>query len=179
MGGTVPSVLLAAVSVAVFGGLFTASGSPPAEASALARSASHKPALPKLPTQSGQGRRIVFDQSEQRVWLVAADGKIERSYLVSGSNRDNVRPGSYQVNSRTRYARAYKGSGTFEYFVRFTQGRNAPIGFHSVTAKQGELVYAREDLGTARTPGCVEQWRNDAKALWEFAPVGTRVEVTA
>ncbi len=136
--------------------------------------------LPELPEHSGHGRRIVFDQSDQRVWLVAADGEVERSYLVSGSSHENVQPGTYHVKSRTRHARAYNSSGTFEYFVRFTQGRNAPIGFHSVTAdKQGQLVYAREDLGTARTPGCVEQWRNDAKALWQFAPVGTKVMVTA
>ena len=171
-----PSLLVVAVFAATLGGMFTASSPPPA----MASSANREVALPELPAQSGHGRRIVFDQSDQRVWLVAADGEVERSYLVSGSSHDNVQPGTYQVKSRTRYARAYKGSGTFEYFVRFTQGRNAPIGFHSVTAnKQGQLVYAREDLGTPRTPGCVEQWRDDAKVLWEFAPIGTRVEVTA
>lgn len=180
VGGTVPSLLVLAALVAAFGGWFTTSGPPPAAASTASRSANQEHKLPSPPTDSGDGRRIVFDQSEQRVWLVAADGEVKRSYLVSGSNRDNLHPGSYDVQSRTRYARAYKGSGTFEYFVRFTQGRNAPIGFHSVTAdKAGRLVYAREQLGTARTPGCVEQWRADAYALWEFAPVGTKVVVTA
>lgn len=122
---------------------------------------------------------MVFDQSAQRVWLVAADDEVKRSYLVSGSNRNNVRPGSYRVDSRSRHARAYKGRGTFEFFVRFTRGRNAPIGFHAVTVKDGRLVYAREDLGTPRTPGCVELWRDDAETLWKFAPLGTRVVVTA
>lgn len=160
--------------------MFTASGPPPATASTLARTAEHKPDLPKLPLESGHGRRIVFDQSEQRVWLVGADGSVQRSYLVTGSDRGNVQPGSYAVQSKTRHARAYNGSGTFEYFVRFTHGRRAPIGFHSVTERRsGRLVYAREDLGTPRTPGCIEAWSDDAKALWDFAPVGTSVEVTA
>jgi hypothetical protein len=136
--------------------------------------------LPPLPTHSGQGRRIVFDQSDQRVWLVAADGDVKRSYLVTGSKWGNLRPGSYRVDSKTRLARTYRGGGTFEYFVKFAQGRTSAIGFHAVTVRNnGTLVYARDDLGTARTPGCVEAMREDARALWDFAPVGTDVIVTA
>jgi len=178
VGGAVPSLLIAAASIAALGGTFTASSSPPAAASTHIRS-NREAAWPKLPAGSGDGRRIVFDQSEQRVWLVAANGDVKRSSLVTGSNRGNLRPGFYAVKSRTRYARTYRGGGTLEYFVKFTQGRTAAIGFHAVTKlNNGTLVYAREDLGTPRTPGCVELWRNDAQALWEFAPVGTPVVVT-
>jgi hypothetical protein len=177
VGGTVWSLLLVAVSVAAYGGLFTASNPSPAAAS---MPAVRSDITPKLPAHSGQGRRIVFDQSEQRVWLVAAGGKVSRSYLVTGSSRDNVQPGVYAVKSRTRYARTYRGGGTLEYFVKFTQGQTAAIGFHAVTVlKNGRLVYGRSDLGTAHTPGCVEAWRNDAQALWKFAPTGTSVVVTA
>jgi hypothetical protein len=143
------------------------------------RAANREAALPKLPADSGDGRRIVFDQSEQRVWLVAADGDVKRSYLVTGSNRGNLQPGFYAVKSRTRYARTYRGGGTLEYFVKFTQGRTAAIGFHAVTVTRGGLVYARSDLGTPHTPGCVEAWLSDAKALWAFAPIGTEVVVRA
>jgi hypothetical protein len=161
--------------------MFTASHQMRAVASTVSGSvADQRSALPTLPVGSGHGRRIVFDQSEQRVWLVSSSGKARRSYLVTGSNRHNVMPGVYSVKSRTRYARTYRGGGTLEYFVKFTQGRTAAIGFHAVTRRtNGTLVYAREDLGTARTPGCVELWRSDARSLWEFAPVGTRVVVTA
>ena len=179
MGGTVPSLLLAAVSVAVFGGMFASHGPSRAAASTTARSTSQH-ALPKLPVHSGHGRRIVFDQSEQRVWLVDVNGDVKRSYLVTGSKWDNLRPGSYQVKSKTRKARTYRGGGTFEYFVKFTQGHTAAIGFHAVTVRNnGTLVYTQKDLGKARTPGCVEAMRDDAAALWRFAPVGTPVEVTA
>jgi len=176
MGGTVPGLLVVAASVAAFGGMFAASHTPPAAAKTTNRSM----VLPALPAHSGHGRRIVFDQSDQRVWLVAADGTVKRSYLVTGSKMDNLRPGSYGVKSKTRYARTYRGGGTLEYFVKFTQGRTAAIGFHAVTKlNNGTLVYARADLGTARTPGCVELWRDNARTLWEFAPVGTSVVVTA
>ena len=33
------------------------------------------------------------------------------------------------------------------------------------------------ELGTPQSHGCVRQRRVDAKALWDFAPVGTRVVV--
>jgi lipoprotein-anchoring transpeptidase ErfK/SrfK len=178
--GTVWVVLSVAVAVAAVGGMFSSSAPMNAAASTLTRSADvAADRSPEPPASSGEGRRIVFDQSAQRVWLVAADGEVQRSYLVSGSDQNNVRPGTYSVKSRTRYARAYNGSGSFEYFVRFTHGRRAPIGFHSVTEnRHGELVLARDELGTPRTPGCVEQWRDDAAALWAFAPVGTPVVVT-
>lgn len=176
MGGTVPSLLMLAAAMAVFGGWFTAS-SPP---QAMASTANREAAVPKLPDHSGHGRRIVFDQSDQRVWLVAPGGRVERSYLVTGSKWENLRPGSYHVKSKTRQARTYRGGGTFEYFVKFTQGHTAAIGFHAVTVRNnGTLVYTRADLGKPRTPGCVEAMHDDAAALWDFAPVGTSVVVTA
>lgn len=133
-----------------------------------------------LPVASGEGRRIVFDQSDQRVWLVDGEDVVERTYLVSGSKLDNLRPGSYHVESKTRHANAFDGSGTMEYFVRFTTGRNAPIGFHTVPLDhRGRLEQTRDDLGTPLSAGCVRQWVDDAVALWDFAPVGTTVVVTA
>jgi hypothetical protein len=133
-----------------------------------------------LPAASGEGRRIVFDQSDQRVWLVDDDDAVERTYLVSGSRLDNLQPGSYRVESRSRHANAFDGSGTMEYFVRFATGRNAPIGFHTVPIDHGgQLEQTRDELGTPQSAGCVRQWMDDAVALWEFAPIGTNVVVTS
>ncbi len=133
-----------------------------------------------LPEDSGSGLRIVFDQSDQRVWLVKADNTVERTYLVSGSRFNNLQPGSYRVQSKSRTATAFDSSGTMEYFVRFATGRTAPIGFHSVPRyNNGELEQTKEQLGTRLSAGCVRQWMPDAIALWDFAPIGTRVVVMA
>jgi lipoprotein-anchoring transpeptidase ErfK/SrfK len=182
VGSLVWTLLGAGAVLAALGGMFSPSGSTTAAATTLARADSdtHEPTFPRVPADSGTGRRIIFDQSDQRVWLVASDGEVQHSSLVTGSDRGNVHPGSYRVQSRTRYARAYNGSGRFEFFVRFTTGHKSAIGFHSVTVnKQGQLVHARADLGIPSTPGCVELWRVDAEVLWNFAPVGTPVVVTA
>ncbi len=131
-----------------------------------------------LPAGSGEGRRIVFSRVAQRVWLVAADGSVERTYLVSGSKYDNLNPGTYTVQSKTRHATAFDYSGTMEYFVRFATGYTAPIGFHTVPVDNaGRLEQSRKQLGTPTSSGCVRQWRKDAIALWNFAPVGTKVVV--
>jgi lipoprotein-anchoring transpeptidase ErfK/SrfK len=135
---------------------------------------------PAVPAGSGSGRRIVFSQSDQRVWLVGGDGTVERTYLVSGSRFDNLDPGSYRVQSKTRQATAFDASGTMEYFVRFATGYSEPIGFHSVPRDNtGTLEQTKAQLGTPLSAGCVRQWKNDAIALWDFAPVGTPVVVTA
>jgi lipoprotein-anchoring transpeptidase ErfK/SrfK len=134
----------------------------------------------ELPEGSGTGRRIVFDESDQRVWLVDGDSAVERTYLVSGSRFDNLQPGTYTVQSKSRQAGAFDGSGTMEYFVRFATGFSEPIGFHSVPKdNSGELEQTKEQLGTPLSAGCVRQWLPDAIALWNFAPVGTKVVVTA
>jgi hypothetical protein len=131
-----------------------------------------------LPTESGTGRRVVFDQSDQRVWLVRRSGEVARTYLVSGSVSDNLQPGTYSVYSRSRWAVGIDDSGVMEYFVRFAQGDNAAIGFHSIPSKNGQPLQTKRLLGTPQSHGCIRQDLPDALALWEFAPEGTRVVVT-
>jgi hypothetical protein len=133
-----------------------------------------------LPTGTGHGKRIVFSESRQRVWLVSDAKHVVRTYLVSGSLTDNLDPGTYSVYSRSEQAWGVDDSGTMRYFVRFTQGdTGAAIGFHDIPIDEGEPVQTLDQLGTPQSHGCVRQKRSDAKALWEFAPLGTTVVVTA
>jgi hypothetical protein len=143
--------------------------------------ATDKVIAPTVPANSGTGRRIVFAMASQRVWLVdGADDAVRRTYLVSGSVTDNLDPGTYSVYSKSEQAWGIDGSGTMQYFVRFTEGTNgAAIGFHDIPIDNGELVQTVDELGTPQSHGCVRQERDDAIALWEFAPVGTEVDVTA
>lgn len=132
-----------------------------------------------LPARSGSGKRVVFDIGDQRVWLVDDDGRVRRTYLVSGSLTDNLKPGTYEVYSTSRHAIGLDDAGTMQYMVRFTYGQRAAIGFHDIPVKNGRLLQTRAELGTPRSSGCIRQWRPDARALWDFAPVGTKVVVTA
>jgi hypothetical protein len=131
-----------------------------------------------VPADSGEGRRVVFDMGDQRVWLVRADGSVERSYPVSGSIYDNLDAGTYEVYSRSAHATGIDDSGTMRFMVRFAHGDRAAIGFHDIPVDDGKLVQTRAQLGTPLSHGCIRQWRPDARALWRFAPVGTTVVVT-
>ena len=133
-----------------------------------------------VPPGSGTGKRVVFSEGAQRVWLVDDEEQVRRTYLVSGSVLDNLDPGTYDVYSKSRWAVGINDSGVMEYFVRFTKGPSgAAIGFHTIPTKQGVPLQSEEQLGTPQSHGCIRQEESDAIALWDFAPEGTTVVVTA
>ena len=130
-----------------------------------------------LPPDSGTGRRIVFSETAQRLWLVDADETVRRTYLVSGSLTDNLDPGSYEVYSKSRWAVGVDDSGVMQYYVRFAHGSHSTIGFHTIPTHLGKALQSVKDLGTPQSHGCIRQRTSDAIALWNFAPVGTHVVV--
>jgi lipoprotein-anchoring transpeptidase ErfK/SrfK len=132
-----------------------------------------------LPADSGDGRRVVFSEGQQRVWLVAAGDRVRHTYLVSGSVYDNLDPGTYSVYSRSEQAWGIDDSGSMKYFVRFAHGDTAAIGFHDIPVDDGQPVQTVAELGTPLSHGCIRQRRADAKLMWAFAPIGTKVVVTA
>lgn len=136
-------------------------------------------AVTRLPGDTGAGKRIVFDIGAQRVWLVDAADRVVRTYLVSGSLTSNLKPGDYRVYSRQRHAIGIDDSGTMQYFVVFTHGQHAAIGFHSIPVKDGRPLQTVAQLGTPQSHGCIRQTLADARRLWAFAPLGTDVRVIA
>jgi lipoprotein-anchoring transpeptidase ErfK/SrfK len=64
-----------------------------------------------------------------------------------------------------------------EYMIRFAHGANLAIGFHSIPTVRGRPLQSESQLGTPLSHGCVRQRVSDAAALWNWAPIGTRVDV--
>ncbi|HVM10755.1 MAG TPA: L,D-transpeptidase [Acidimicrobiales bacterium] len=134
------------------------------------------PGPPPVPAESGDGRRVVYSNGQQRVWLVEADGTVARTYLVSG-RKNYPRRGTYSVFSRSEHTRS--GAVRMQYMVRFTKSARTNVGFHSIPVdRRGRLVQSTSQLGTPRSRGCVRQSIDDARFLWEWAPIGTVVVVT-
>jgi len=132
-----------------------------------------------LPPDSGAGMRVVYAINGQRVWLVGSDGVVARTYRVSG-RLDRPLPGAYEVYSRSRNTTSYTGAESMEYMVRFAHGERAAIGFHDIPVDAaGVEVQTAEQLGQPLSAGCIRQALEDAVALWDFAPVGTKVVVVA
>jgi len=129
-----------------------------------------------VPAASGSGKRIVYCVNCQRVWLVEANGSA-RTHLVSG--RPGVpRAGTYKVFSKSERAVAGSRKATMRHMVRFARGRTLAIGFHSIPRNlRGVPIQTEAELGRFKSLGCVRQADRDALALWNFAPVGTKVVV--
>lgn len=127
------------------------------------------------PAPPADGRRIGYSISAQRVALFEADGTQVRSYSVSG-RRGIPRPGTYHVFSKSRVSTS--GPLRLDHMVRFVPGKKA-IGFHAIPVRRdGRPVQGEEELGQYRSAGCVRQSPSDAAFLYDWAPIGTTVEVT-
>jgi lipoprotein-anchoring transpeptidase ErfK/SrfK len=135
-----------------------------------------KPAYPALPKNSGSGRRVVYSNPRQRVWIIDKGQHVIGSWLVSG--RKNVPSGgNYKVFSRSRYTTS--GDYRMEYMVRFAHGRTKAIGFHQIPVDgNGRPAQSESQLGTYQSHGCVRQRKSDAIKMWNFAQVDTPVVVT-
>ncbi|MFQ5516181.1 MAG: L,D-transpeptidase [Acidimicrobiia bacterium] len=130
------------------------------------------------PADSGEGRRIVYSNSLQKVWWVSEDGRVINAYLVSGK-RGMPKSGNYRVYSKSEKAYALYGGITMEYMVRFAHGPNGiSLGFHTLPEYPGgRKMQTVAELGQFRSGGCVRQADDIAKALYQWADIGTPVVV--
>lgn len=135
---------------------------------------------PPLPDNSGSGRRVVYDRAGQRVWAVATDGTILRSWLVTGSTYSNEQPGAHTVYSRSDMSTAWNGKAWLPMMIRYQKTEIGHIGFHGIPlhVSDNSPYQTTEQLGTRLSGGCQRQHNLDAKFLWSFAEVGTTVVVT-
>ena len=140
-------------------------------------------ALPR-PPDSGTGRRLVYSTGQQRASAVEADGKVVRSWLVSGSAVPwyNEVLGTYHVFVRVRVTPAANHfPATLCWFVGFcTTVRGNTEGFHQIPVGYDGVPIERVDqLGTRQSGGCVRQATEDALFTWDWATIGTTVVLTA
>lgn len=134
---------------------------------------------PPLPENSGSGRRLVYSRLGQRVWAVDDEGRIVRSWLVSGSKYSNEKPGTHKVYSKSETTTAWNGKATLRLMVRWLRTKIGAIGFHQIPIKRStkKVYQTEEQLGTRLSGGCQRQAPLDAKFLWDFADIGTKVVV--
>jgi hypothetical protein len=144
---------------------------PGAEASATHSSAPtvRAPAAPGVPADSGTGKRVVYALGAKRVWLVDADGRVERTFTVVPGTLAPT-PGSYAVDSRTAQTQGSDGV-LVEHVVRFSAVDGKAIGFSA--AVDGSLPTPDPTMKT----GGVREQTADGDAMWRFAPKDAKVVV--
>ena len=131
------------------------------------------------PANSGVGRRIVYCNSCQRVWLVDETNYVVAMYAVSG-RRGTPSPGTYHVFRKLEmgHSKAHPDL-RLPNFVGFAWGRTTDIGFHGIPLEpDGSQIEADAQLGQPLSSGCVRESQLMAKVVYDWTPVGTTVVVT-
>jgi lipoprotein-anchoring transpeptidase ErfK/SrfK len=140
-----------------------------------------------LPEKTGKGKRVVFQNSLNWVWIVNENEEVVMSVPVSG--REGVpKPGKYRVMSKSEFSQSiFFPEIKMKWSVRFAispNGKNT-ISFHSIPTCAWEGGHCSpvgpmqtvEQLGTFQSGGCVRMLDTDAEFLHNFVEVGTRVLV--
>lgn len=132
------------------------------------------PPPPAIP-DGGFGRRIVYSNSAQRVWVVNDDGSLALNVLVSG-RRGVPAPGVYHVYKKN--VNGWSGSLRLPWFTSFAHGSTTDIGFHGIPLRpDGSPIEADSQLGTPLSHGCVRMNQQAVKVLYDWAHIGDRVVV--
>lgn len=125
-----------------------------------------------LPGDSGKGARVVYSLRGDRVWLVAGDEAVSRTFEVDPSAVDPA-PGSYSVTSRSNAVTGSDGVPV-EHVVRFATVDGVVVGFSA--AVDGSTAPAPAPDPKVRTGG-IREARADGDAMWTFATIGRTVVV--
>ncbi|MEZ5175724.1 MAG: L,D-transpeptidase [Acidimicrobiia bacterium] len=137
------------------------------------------PPVPPPYPDVGSGKRIIYSNSQQHVWLIDENDKLVDDYAVSGRKGIPLN-GTYAVYSKSVNAWAPYGGITMKHMVRFVRpgswGNRWAYGFHSIPRyPDGRPMQTEEQMGTFRSGGCVRQPDHKAEALFAWAEIGTVV----
>ncbi|MDV9174348.1 hypothetical protein R6V09_30100 [Streptomyces sp. W16] len=140
---------------------------PPAVATSKAPRDRKNPAA--LPAGSGRGERVVYSLDDDRVWLVATNNKVNRTFKVTPGTVDPTM-GSYWVTSRSNAVTGTDGT-PIQHVVRFTSTGGLAIGFSAAVSG------ATQEPDPTVKSGGIRESVEDGAAMWEFATIGQSVVV--
>ena len=142
-----------------------------------------------LPEKSGKGKRIVYANLDNWVWIIDENEQIVLSVPVSG-RKFVPKPRHYRVFGKGKFSQSiFFPEIKMKWSTRFAispNGKNT-IAFHEIPTcawtgghcnKKG-LMQTEEQLGTFQSGGCIRMASRDAEFLFHFADIGTKVVVLA
>jgi hypothetical protein len=130
------------------------------------------------PPNSGAGRRLVYCNSCQTAWIIDETDYVIWKFPVSG-HRGMPRPGTYHVFRKLAMGRSvHHPDLRLPYFVGFAWGSTTDIGFHGIPLRpDNSQIEADSQLGQPLSSGCVRVSQVMARAVYDFAEIGTTVVV--
>ncbi len=129
---------------------------------------------------AGKGKRIEVDLSDQKLKMIE-NGRVVSIRTISTGKWSTPTPtGEYKTRNKivTAYSKPY--ALYMEYWMAFSA--DGSYGLHSLpywkTKDGGRIYEGANHIGTPVSHGCIRQTLDDAKTLYEWAPVGTPVVIT-
>lgn len=151
--------------------------STPTPTATATTSAPPKVVRPPIPENSGEGKRVVYALSQNRVWLVdeGSGGEISlREYIVAPAPFQPP-PDTYRVTLKKEVSQIGSDGLQITHSVRFGAVGQVLLGFAATDTPLAQIKPGGTS-GSAQSGGVREE-PADGLALWNFAPVGTPVIV--
>ena len=137
-------------------------------------SGSSTPAAPAAPAG---GKRIVVDLSAQRMYVYQG-GQLVWNWVVStGRPGQETIVGHFQVLNKIPNAYAYTWSLTMPYWLGIYWAGSLQNGIHALPIGPGGQTMWGGYLGRRVSYGCVILSTQNAATLYNWAPVGTPVDI--
>ncbi len=134
-------------------------------------------AAPAPASPGGGGKRIVIDLSDQRMYVYQG-GQLLWNWTVStGRPGQETAVGHYKVLNKIPNAYAYTWSLQMPYWLGIYWAGSLQNGIHALPIQANGQRLWDGYLGQRVSYGCVILGTEQAKALYNWAPVGTPVDV--
>ena len=125
---------------------------------------------------TGINKKIVVIIDTQ-VLLAMEGSKVVYEYdVVTGRPKKETHPGDYRIGRKYKDYTSKTYGSPMPYSMFFSKDGKAIHGAHWATVRSYLHAYVTESVGSQ---GCVGLTEEDAKTLFEWAPVGTPIEVMA
>lgn len=124
-------------------------------------------------------KKIVVDLSEQKMFLKLGDQVLKTFRVSTGKARTPTPVGT----TRIQFKQDVRVASSYPHYImpKFMQFRRGGYGIHALPSLANDRgVYWREALnhiGSPRSHGCIRLLPEDANFAYEFAEVGTEVQV--
>lgn len=124
-------------------------------------------------------KAIVIDLSEQQLYLLEGDRVISVRSVSTGQWSTPTPVGSFRTKNKIGVAYSRRYGLYMEYWMAFTP--DGAYGLHALPywlLRNGQKHYeGTNHLGTPVSHGCIRQRLEDARSLYDWAPIGTTVIV--
>ena len=133
-----------------------------------------KAAAPQVPV--GGGKLIVVSISQQHVWAYQ-DGALVYSFVASTGSGNSTRTGTFSILDKIPRAYASTWGFWMPDWMGIYYAGDLEDGFHSLPLLSDGTRLWGDSLGTPVTYGCVVLGIQDSKTLYNWAIVGTTVQI--